>query len=598
MARFEVRATLTNKEFPFYYAELSHSVFVSQNNQELNRIPIRDFDGDEASPNYGLPQAYYMENVLPHTRGYNSLSFPEIVKPHKYEEQWLLADLYQWLQVNSDPESYLLVDDLLVGLDPLRVDDLHIIRATTATVQQTILYSPAGGGDVVYNPNAGGWNRFDTNPGFEGMVTVAQVQGQHYIFYEGIGCYKYDFDTNDMVEVTLTGVTAANLKGVCSGGLYLVVWDNQTVYWGGATFGTVTDFTPSLITGAGSTNLIGARSPITVAYPLADGFVAYTENNAVGAVYSGNDIAPWTFREIPGSAGILDSHHVSVDSNFDFHVAWTTSGFQQVSFRQATLIWAELSDSLSRGIYSERNLTTGAIERKNFNRADIKVNSLGARYTIISMREQGGIEEYQHAYVFDWSNSRWGRLRTPHTDFFDLRLPNLEIPVTYQELLDDEITYNTLLIDKTRYTDWDPQQIAQGLGDSFGVVRSGGNIFSAIQYLDVDDNQDSTIDNPSGATTPCIYLGNYKLTRGRSLLLQEMQIDSDFEGDIYAYSMDSSADIAHKVKVADLQHPNLTNRYLARFYGDSIGLSLHGGFNLSNLLLTFSGGGSRNAPRR
>lgn len=594
MSRFEVRATLTNAVFPFYSAELAHTVMVSQNNQELNRIPLRNFDGAEAENSYGIPQAFYLQNVLPSTRGYYSVSFNQIVKPIPYQDNYLLANSSEWLNVNLAGD-YLLVTAAFAGTIP-ELDDIYIIRDTTSTVDQLAVYSPAGGFDLVYNPDAGGWDKFESNPGFSGLVTVAQVQGKNYIYYQGIGCYTYNFTTNTLDPVTLTGLTAANIKGICSGGLYLVAYDNETLYWGGATPGTVTDFTPSLITGAGSSNLLGSRSPITVALPLADGFVVYSQNNAIGASYSGNEVSPWIFREIPGSSGVLEPRHVTYESNFDFHITWSTHGFQQVSFRKAELIWPELSDVLAKGVYSKRNEVTGEIETLKLVSSSVKLSSIGSRNTIVSVKNALETKSYPTAFVYDWSNARWGRMEVNHRGFFTYLSPTLASPTTYDDLLTAETTYDFLNLDGTLYTDWDPAIRSQGFGETFGMIQIDGSIYSVTGNLDTD-YQPYSLD-VSGAATPCVYLGKYKLLRGKSLILQELQVDSDFSGVVKAYNIDTSGDIVDTKVVVDEQYSSLENRYLTRFYGDSIAVSLEGDFNLTNLLLTFSGGGSRNAPRR
>lgn len=564
MSRLEVRATLTNTSYPFYSEELSATVLVSQNNQELNRIPIRGFDGNEAETSYGAPQSYYMQNTLPTTRGYSSVEFPRVIPPHPFGSTVI-------------------------------VDAMYVLRDVTNNISRTVLFSPAGGKNLIFDPNFGGWLQFPFGAPTDALCTVATVQGKAYIYYAEVGCYVYNFNTGTFSPQVLTGLVAGEILGLCGGGLYLVAWDKKTVYWGGATPGTVTNFTPSLITGAGSTNLIGARYTITVILPLADGYVAYTEGNAIAAVNTNNIISPWVFREIPGSGGVASADQVTYESNFDFHMAWTTSGFQQLNFKQAQLVWPELSDMLMRGLISQYNSATGQIDTLSLNKVEVRVNNIGARYTTVSVREKNSNLQFMHTFVFDWSNQRWGRLRVPHTDYFDLRQPALDVPVTYAQLLVDGTTYQDWLNDDISYAFLLGTDLTQNLGDTFGVVSSDGAVYAAAYNL----SSAYTSEAPMAASEePCIFLGRYKQVRGKNLILQEMQIDSDFSGTINAYSIDSSGDIAQKTEVVDTQSIKLTNRYLTRFYGDSIAVSLHGAYNLTNLLLTFSGAGTRNAPRR
>ena len=593
MARIEVRATLTNAAFPFYSPELAGTVLVSQDNQELNRIPIRSFDGTGAEQSYGIPQAFYMQNVFPTTRGYNSVSFSQLLRPHPWEDTWLLKDYFDPIWVDPVDETYLLTKPTVGSTGFPEVDEIFVLQETTATTKQVALYSSARGEDLVYTADHEGWNKFASNPEFDGLVTVAHVQGRSYICYEGIGIYRYNFDDNTFDPVTVTGLDMSSITGICAGGLYLVAWDNKTVYWSSAT--DAVDFTPSLISGAGSSSLLGARGSLVVLLPLADGFCAYTDKNAVGATYSGSDTSPWTFREIPGSAGVLSPKHASFESNFDYHIAWTTSGFQKISFRQADPIWAELSDLIARGVVSFLDRATDQIVTRIYDLPDVKVSSVGARYTIVSLRESNTRREYQHAFMYDWALARWGRMEVPHMDFFDLRIPTLGATVSYQDLLDAETTYEDLLIGRIKYTDWMPESLQQGLGENFGMVQKNGGIYAVMSYL--DSNSAPVSDTSAKAEPSVLFLGNFKRTRGRDLVLQEARADTHLEGNLLAHVVDMGGDIVASKEMTPAGN-SLAGYYYSRVYANSLAMSVRGRFNLTNLQLTFSTGGTRSSPRR
>lgn len=86
--------------------------------------------------------------------------------------------------------------------------------------------------------------------------------------------------------------------------------------------------------------------------------------------------------------------------------------------------------------------------------------------------------------------------------------------------------------------------------------------------------------------------------RGKSLVLHEIQIDSDFEGTLNAYAVDQSGDFADRQLVADTQFDGVSNRYSTILQGDSVALSLHGKFNLSNLVFVCASTGGRSPVRR
>lgn len=68
-----------------------------------------------------------------------------------------------------------------------------------------------------------------------------------------------------------------------------------------------TDFTPSLVTGAGGGAVQGAKGDIVCCVSHTIGLVIYTNQNAVAAPTSGNARYPFNFRELVASGGIASS---------------------------------------------------------------------------------------------------------------------------------------------------------------------------------------------------------------------------------------------------------------------------------------------------
>ena len=135
--------------------------------------------------------------------------------------------------------------------------------------------------DPYYN-----WTLAQTIPSIAGArPTTAIVNGTTYVYFARVGCYYFDFSANQLVAQTLTGLTASSILGITSAVGYMIAWDQASVAW--SSLVTPTDFTPSLVTGAGGGSVQGAKGAIVACVPHTTGFIVYTNQNAVAAPGSG-----------------------------------------------------------------------------------------------------------------------------------------------------------------------------------------------------------------------------------------------------------------------------------------------------------------------
>lgn len=558
MALHRVSADLLVKGFPFNVESFGSTVIINQG-FELNRTPYVN-RGQDFGDVSGLPQAYYMHNVVPTTRGYRSVHFPLALQGHSFE-------------------------------DDVDIEQAHIIRNALG---DTVLFSPAHGENLFFSPLFGGWNRFPFVNQTDVRVTLGYVKGTTYISYEKDGLYTYDFEANTFNQVFPAGIDYSEIIGVAAGGNYLILFSDNRIYWSSAT--DPLDFVPSTVTGAGSSNLVAVKGQITAVLPIADGFIVYTTTNAVGSQYSGVPTNPWIFREIPGSSGVGIHEHVSYESNEAIHIAWTAAGFQRVTFRAAEPLWPELSDTIGSGVFSDYDFTLGYPVAKKFAKIAVKVSSISSRYTAISVKDVNNPQQFLHSYVWDWGTQRWGRVRFPHTDIIDFRTPEFKSPVTYNQLNILGTTYQNYLDDGTTYLELGvpSSDKATVFGDAFGLIQEDGSVYKAVFHPDADSLEVDVIE----AYKPRIWLGRYRLRRSKDVVLQETQLSTDIDADLYAITHDKAGGVVSKEQLTDLTYEGeISKSYDSRVEGESVSIELAGRFNLANLDMEFSEGGRRHGPR-
>ena len=391
MADIVYRANLATASFPFLSELFGRSIIVKQQDQNVVKALA---PGEAGGDDLGIPQLYYCHNVIPTDSGYKSVGYTEI-NGIQYPASKNLNNVLTLRDSNGN--SAQITTDALGGV-------FLLLEGTTAWGTGT-------------NP---------PNPALiiDKRMTVAFVSGTTYIYFESVGCYTYDFATNTFSTQALAGLTAADVLGLIANRGYMIAYTDVAVFWSSTT--DPTDFVPSLITGAGGGQLEGARGRIVTIESVYGGFITFTAGNAVSAIASDNARFPYNFMEITGCGGLADPNFVSYDSNSASVYAYTTSGLQAVSLRQAVIVFPEVTDFISGGLiedFDETALvlsiagTAGAVLKK-------KLVIVASRYLVISY----GIGALTHALYYDGLLKQWGRLKFTHTDCFEWNRSGTEIP--------------------------------------------------------------------------------------------------------------------------------------------------------------------------
>lgn len=410
MAHQWMRCNLSSAKFPFATKLFGRSIIVPQYDENYDRSIASTADTDKDK---GVPQALYMHNVMPTGEGYQSIGYKQAV----------------------------------AGL-PDTTDFDSIFPIQTPSLGK-FLFVPAQGKNYIFDQTVGSWasvSPISSSFSAKTMVTTAFIRSQTYLFYQNYGGFTYNPTTRTMDAVVFTGLVPANIKGIAAAVGYMLAWDDTSVVWSSTL--TETDFTPSLVTGAGGGQLQDAKGKIICCLPISGGFIVYCERNAVAAKYTGNIRFPFSFAEIPGSGGIISPEQVSWQSNVSEHFAWTTNGFQQLDKAKSTNLMPEVTDFMAAKIFEDFDETTLQFTFQNLStQMNTKVCAVGGRFAIFSYGVSGS--DFTHALVYDNVLKRYGKLKITHRDCFQWNAPNVFGALRYKDL--STITYGDL--SNTTYLD-------------------------------------------------------------------------------------------------------------------------------------------------
>lgn len=528
MGQLTYRGNLSARAFPLIAEQFGRTVIVGGQDQNFNRQIQSEADIDK---DRGIPQVYYCHNVMPTAEGlqsvgYNTVTTVNAVYPAKFR---------------------------------------FVYNSKNVSGPDILMAHGSDGTNYIIRPGFTYWVSINTVVGDVGtaQVTTATVNGQTYFCFEGLGLYylKVVGASYELTEVTMTGLTKANVKGVTSSSGYLIVWTATYVGWSSAVSHLVVsdpfDFTPSLITGAGGGQIEMARGPITVCVNHYLGFIIYTTNNAIGAMYSGNARFPFNFKEIIGAGGLVDIGLISSDSDAGNHYAYTSSGLQLVGMTNVTSPMSEVTDFLA-GKYFEDfdDLNQIFIHLKLATPMRKAINIISDRYLIISYGVNVVYAELKltHAIVFDLAQKRFGKFKIDHVD---------------------TIEYGQHIISDPEFRD--------APRTSIGFLQADGTI-KTVDFTVGSSNSNGTL-----------ILGKYQYVRTRMLQLEQIDLENIFTTSTFSVnnllSLDGKNTTMQPLAVRSVMG-NLRS-YSCRQTGLNHSLLIQGNFYLSSVILKFNMHGKR-----
>lgn len=512
MAQQITRVNLAAMAFPFLSELNGRGIFIKQADQNYVAQVTSDKDLDK---DIGIPYLYYCHNVIPTSQGYQSIDYTTLISSISGVNNFSFIFPVLFSSTSAQNKAY-------IGV----------------TADGKVYYSY----DPYYN-----WTLAQTIPSIAGArPTTAIVNGTTYVYFAKVGCYYFDFSANQLVSQTLTGLTTSDILGITSAVGYMIAWDQASVAW--SSLVTPTDFTPSLVTGAGGGSVQGAKGAIVACVPHTTGFIVYTNQNAVAAPGSGNARYPFNFRELVNSGGIASLDMVTWDANTGNHYVYTTSGLQIITLVQTNTVFPELTDFLAGSVFEDFDEITNTFSTVHLDSVmKKKMSMVSDRYLIISY----GIQGLTHALVYDISLKRWGKFKVNHIDCFEFSLLTAETVET-------------------------PRRSIAFLGTdgSVNVVK---------------------IDSRNSQSTGVVLLGKYQYIRTRLTHLLAVDVENVQSGYPFSindlYSLDGKT-LINKAGYLQLEAPQI-RKYLFSVVGVNHSLLMVGSFNLTCLVLTYTIHGRR-----
>lgn len=399
MAQISYRANLSAVTFPLALSKAGRSVVVPGPDQNFDKRI--DPAGEQGDP--GIPQVLYAENVIPTAHGYQSVGY---------------------IDISTIP---------LLGRTVVAIRRLPSRNSGTTVVSYYTIVFFTDATAVSKSDAENQWRDVVTvgvavPATTESAITNALVRGVSYLHKRNLGLTVF-YTISDLASiVTITDVTATitpagfenGVLGICSSFNYMIVVKTLAIHWSSTT--TPTDFTASLVSGAGTEVPSGALSFSSI-IPQADGFFIRTASNVIQAEYTGNARYPWKFRPIKGSNKVANYDQIYGQDTLDYQVAIESTG--QVKLLNLNArgggadVAKELSDYLSNTYtqdsfnYALNTFSTAA----TLDRAKARVYVFANRYICVSCSPSSisPITIYSEIILHDTFLKRWGRLKIEHT---------------------------------------------------------------------------------------------------------------------------------------------------------------------------------------
>jgi len=409
MAQETYRANLHSNDFPFFSRNMGETVILQKYDHTYARALAPN---SENTKDAGIPQAYYMHNVLPTEYGFQSVSYRQIAAA--------------------------------AGGIPQKGSAVHVIHDPTSAAKKYVhLAYPSGGGGVdgsvlyVFSPSIYGTSSPYTATGLTlatKNTSFAYIQElNYYLSFVANSINEINFSTL-VVTPRALGLPGITFSGICASQGYLIGWYLNKVYWGSLT--TPYDFAPNQVTGAGGASVNGIIGPIIKCIPALNGFVVLGSKNAVFASYTGNVRYPFTFNEIKNSGGSPGAL-ATEDGNSGLAYVLSTVGLQAISGAIAETVVPDLQALTTNYIYEDFNLNTNEFVWTTLNPSQpfsnffYTIKFIGNRYLCISYGKDivelysappPTLLDYYAAFdfilVYDTVLLRWGKLKKRHVCTF------------------------------------------------------------------------------------------------------------------------------------------------------------------------------------
>lgn len=572
MAVQRFKVALNNARMPLVSTQAQRAVFIPG----LDSAPrtSRQFAGAEPSIDYNLAQVIFSENVMPTSSGINSVGYVPKINPHS------------------------------------TATDFDSIFALKDEDENTVLYSPAGGQNYVYNTTTSSWDNttlqaiygadfvgFSKNPN-TCKVTYCYVSGKTFVCFDNLkvtltsgtvdaSIYIWNSTTKQLSPALTAEYTnlftdplgpqfvEGEIDGIGSSNGYLLVYSRLRIAWAPLSLTSskfdFISYADNAFTGAGHSIPEDVQGNIRALISLPGGFLAFTDKNCIAATYTASNLnAHWTFREVANAGGIESYEQITVEGSLGICYAFTTAGIQRISLNQAESVFPEVSDFIA-GRYIERIYAEDVARISGATTLDlfIKISAVGNRYIVVSYGTMKN--RFTHALVYDIGLERWGKLAVRHRDCFYYNYGATTGNYTY--IMVPEAYDSDLL---TTY------DATTGLSNAFtsaqhalAFVTEAGQVTTADWSNSLRDTADEAI----------AVIGRIQLTRTSHVQFNRVELDGFKSGSAYISVSTDGGDVQPAVALIPITQSAQSATFGELLDGRNITLIIKGTFQLSTAII-------------
>jgi len=562
MPQIAYRANLSASTFPMTVAEGGRTVIVPGPDNNFDRRV--DPQGEQTDA--GIPQALYLENVMPTANGYQSIGF---IKP--------TAPMTVPAGVGNCIGKVVELKVKLIALPgPYIIGPVeYIIDVPMYIWTSGAITGGINGAGVIGIVGAGFTSYLNT-------FSVAVVRGVCYLYCSNGEIYTVAATSSN--NVTLTNVTASvtplgfftteDIISICSSNNYLLCHNTLTTYWSSTT--TPLDFVSSLVSGAGSIDPNSSDDAVTYMKEAYNGFYLYALNNIIYAQYTGNARYPWKFTPVKNSTGVLFypwNIFGAVDT-IGHYVIESNNSIRLVQQDNSLPISADISDFLNKTtVQSLFNSSTNTFTETEVLTEVSTIYVHLNRYLFISINgtnKEGTIDEkYTHLIVYDIQLKRVGKIKLDHSFIFTItKAVNFFSAVVTEE--------------------------------SIGFVNKQTNEIRVLNF-DVYNSRPLSVNATYEEMQGVLVLGKFQHVRSRFLSLEEIEFEGPQNKSIVTNpnfscvvlpSLDGRNFSAPVSPYLAYNSGGLI-RYNSHIVGQNVSVAAKGAFSLNTLQLKYTIAGNR-----
>ncbi len=547
MAKVYYRGNLSSAIFPMTVSAAGRAVIMPGPDNNFDRRV--DPAGEQKDA--GIPQAIYLENVMPTVSGYQSVGYLQPKLAPAIPSGQSIVDVIEL--------------DVKIGAVFLKVPVFSLSDNITYLSGDT-----AQGLVTIVGANPGGQLRT--------FASTAVVNDTAYMYIAG---KLYTVTGTTPNNITLTDITATvtpsgffttfNIGAIAGSNNYLVGANATTVFYSSLT--TPTDFVTSLISGAGSIKPNDLKGQILRLSETQNGFYILASESTILAKYTGNNRYPWKFipvKNLSGAPSREGAFYGNVQSKGEY-VLDTNNQVKFINGETAEDIGPEVSEFLANGtiqqfFISSLNSFTNGRSVTRFAR----IHVLSDRYIMVSMDNPNSDTSYNGVIVYDIALKRYGKLAINHKYIYD--------------------------------------------ATAVRANAGGGNIRKTVGFLDTSNRVFLLEFGPYGAAADytdyniltqqsVLVLGKFQYARSRWIKLHEIVIEGVRSLSLFPSAQNfNCALLSSRDGYTFVGNPpdlisNYTAQNLITYPAHStvqnFALALKGSFDLSTIQLTFSPAGER-----